>query len=62
MRIYPSIKTRYEGPCLFIKGVLSSLMCVLLLPLIPIGVIGTKPRGDTREKQFFFRSAESETL
>jgi len=37
-------------------------MCVLLLPLIPIGVIGTKPRGDTREKQFFFHSTESETL
>lgn len=25
-------------------------MCVLLLPPIPEGVIGIKPRGDTREK------------
>ena len=39
------------------RGVLSSLMCVLLLPPIPEGVIGIKPRGDTREKErtiFFF--------
>lgn len=28
-----------------------SLMCVLLWPTIPEGVIGIKPRGDTRKKQ-----------
>lgn len=44
MRIAPSIKKGRGGPCLFIKGVLSSLMCVLLLPPIPEGVIGIKPR------------------
>lgn len=53
MRIAPSIKKGRGGPCLFIKGVLSSLMCVLLLPPIPEGVIGIKPRGDT-QKGFFF--------
>ena len=26
-------------------------MCALLLPIIPEGVIGIKPRGDTREEQ-----------
>lgn len=57
MRIAPSIKKGHGGPYLFIKGVLSSLMCVLLLPPIPEGVIGIKPRGDTREKRktLFFR-------
>ena len=58
MRIAPSIKKGplniYSGPCLFIKGVLSSLMCVLLLPPIPEGVIGIKPRGDTKLRIFFF--------
>lgn len=50
MRIAPSIKKGRGGPL----GVLSSLMCVLLLPPIPEGVIGIKPRGDTREKLRFF--------
>ena len=60
MRIAPSIKKGRGGPCLFIKGVLSSLMCVLLLPPIPEGVIGIKPRGDTREKEriFFFAAMD----
>jgi hypothetical protein len=31
-------------------------MCVLLLPPIPEGVIGIKPRGDTREKERTIRS------
>jgi hypothetical protein len=56
VRIAPSIKKGRGGPCLFIKGVLSSLMCVLLLPPIPEGVIGIKPRGDTREKERTIRS------
>jgi hypothetical protein len=35
-------------------------MCVLLLPPIPEGVIGIKPRGDTREKEriFFFAAMD----
>jgi len=57
VRIAPSIKKGSGGPCLFIKGVLSSLMWVLLLPPIPEGMIRIKPRGDTREKRktLFFR-------
>lgn len=52
MTIAPSIKKGRGGPL----GVLSSLMCVLLLPPIPEGVIGIKPRGDTREKERTIRS------
>lgn len=52
MKIAPSIKKGRGGPL----GVLSSLMCVLLLPPIPEGVIGIKPRGDTREKERTIRS------
>jgi len=50
LRIAPSIKKGRGRPYLFLKGVLSSLMCVLLLPPIPEGVIEIKPCGDTREK------------
>jgi hypothetical protein len=30
-----------------------SLLCVLLLPLLSEGVIGIKPRGNTRQKELF---------
>jgi hypothetical protein len=33
-----------------------SLMCVLLLPPLPEGVIGIKPRGGTRQKKGLFYS------
>lgn len=46
-----SLKKGRKGLALFLEKGEYSLMCALLLPLIPEGVIGIKPRGDTREKQ-----------